>query len=493
MKPFNPNSLLPVLCFALGIGAFCTGAGAQTGLVEDGESFVQQAGEPGEPGQSGEDPAAPTPETSLIDLEQRLKDTEAEETRLRLEAEERSEEIRALRYRVIETANAIQESERETARIERELERLGAEEAELAEQLSAEEGNLSEVLAALQAFELSRPPALLVSPEDANRAARAASLLSDAAPALAEKANRLRALVEQLTLARTGLSDQRANYERTANALVARRRVLNELLARKETERDVAARLAAAAQKETARLAAQATSLKGVVDRLQRLAHAVTPRIKPVRGAPSVPTPAGPAGPAGSGGDDVVAGVDPSGPAGEGQPGIAIIDGSAVVSGTDLTAETNAPRTSVAPTAPGEAFRPARSFTSARGALRPPVVGRIVGRYGQPGEDGDRLEGIRIESRSQAIVTAPYEARVVFAQPYGPINMIVLDVGGGFHILLIGIGEFLVDAGQIVNAGEPLAEMTEKARFLDLQVRKNGEPVNPSQWLSAKTVEEMAF
>jgi len=408
------------------------------------------------------------PSGSLEEIEKQLADQSAEEARLREEAQERAREIQTLRQNLIQTASSIQESEREIARIERELERLSVEEAQATAQLEAEKGNISEVLAAIQAFEMSRPPALLVSPGDANRAARSALLLSEATPALAKKAEAIGLILDRLNLAKTALSDQRAAYQATATSLASRRQILGEQLTRKEEERDVAQRLAAAAQRETAALAAKATSLKDVVDRLQKLAYSVTPRVKPERNTVL----AGPVKPA--------ANQSENNPQDNNSKGIEII-----VNSTSETTRNSAnlDRGSLRVDSNPETFRPARAFAAARGALRAPVVGTLSGKFGQTGADGERLDGIRIDARDQAIVTAPFEAKIVFAQDWGLAgNMIVMDVGAGYHLLLIGIGQFLVDAGQIVKAGEPLAAMIGDEAALDLQIRKNGEPVNPLLW-----------
>ena len=418
---------------------------------------------------------APSPTENLKTLEKQLADQTAAEARLREDAKQRAREIEALRINLIETANSIQDSEREIARIERELIRLEKEELEANTQLAAERENLSEILAAIQAFELSQPPALLVSPEDANRAARAALLLSEATPALARKAETLGAIISRLTEAREGLADQRSAYETTALALTSRRQILSEQLALKEAERDVAERLAAAAQKQTAALAAKATSLKDVVARLQRVAHSVTPRLKP-------PKPA-----------EKTANIAAKESGEEERKGIEIIVGSASET-KKQQALASLNRGSIRAERPQAPFQPTTSFARARGALRYPVVGNLIGSFGQVLDTGERLDGIRIVARDQAIVTAPFEARVQFAQDWGLAgNMIVLDVGGGYYILLIGVGEFLVEEGQRVNAGEPLASMLGAATELELQVRKNGEPVNPGQWFQDANVSTVSL
>ncbi len=377
-------------------------------------------------------------------VERQLKERAAEEKRLKQEADAKQKEVAALRHSMIGTANSIQESERKIALLEESITELEAEKTEAEAALRKESVNLSDVLAALQSLELSRPPALLVSPGDANKAARAAMLLSDAAPAVEARAARLRAAVERLAGLAAELETDRASFATENEQLASRRDVLAELVAKKEAERDVAQALAASAQRETARIAAQASTLREVIERLSRLAHAITPRLKPP--APKREAP--------------------------------------VVSSTP-----NLP--SIKETVP-EPVITAKAFGDALGALRAPVAGRLTGDYGKPRPEGGRFEGLRFSVRDQAIVTAPFEGRVAFAQDWQPVgNMIVLDVGEGYHILLIGVGRILVEEHQRITAGEPVAEMAGGGATLDLEIRRNGEPVNPALWLSRKTMESL--
>ncbi len=387
--------------------------------------------------------AAQTEPSELQEVERRLKDRAEEEKRLLREADARQKEVGALRHRLIETANSIQEAERKITTLETSITELETEKGEAEIALKAESSNLSDVLAALQSLEMSKPPALLVSPEDANKAARAAMLLSDAAPAVEARAARLREAIERLAMLSAQLDSERAAYERTNKELASRRDVLAELMAQKEKERDVAASLAAAAQKETARLAVKATSLREMVQRLERLAHSVTPRLKP-------PPPKKP-----------------------------------VLSDLDLSP-------AIKPVAPAP-FIGTKNFAEARGRLRPPVAGRLTGEFGKARPEGGLFEGIRLAARDQAIVTAPFEGRVVVARDWRPIgNLVVLDVGGGYHILLLGVANILVEENQQITAGEPVATMAEGGADLDLQIRKKGEPVNPALWLSGKSIQELA-
>jgi murein hydrolase activator len=370
----------------------------------------------------------------LADVEKQLKERRNEETRLRDEAKAREKEAAALRRQMIEAADALQDAERRIEEINKETARLEAEEKSLSASLAVQQSSLGDALAALQSIERARPPALLVSPEDAAHAARTAMLLADVTPQIEARAAALKETLSRRAEVRAALEKERADFEKANEDIAQRRALLADLFEQKQKERRTAERLAKAAQSETAALAARADSLRGVLNRLEKLARVVAPRVKP---APP-----------------------------------------------DRLA---APRRTDPPAAPPrrQAFRPAKAFAAARGALKAPIAGNVIGRYGAPRPEGGKFEGLRFAANAGAIVTAPFEGNVSFARAWGPIgNLIVLDVGEGYHILLLGVGAFLVEEGQTVKAGEPVAAMSGAGAQLDLEIRKNGDPVNPSLWLS---------
>lgn len=394
---------------------------------------------------------APSAPADLEKIEKALAARAAEERRLKNEAAEREKELKALRRQMIETASSLQAAEIKINDIAAEITRLQAEEDILAKRLEKSQSDVGDVLAALQSLERSKPPALLVSPDDANEAARIAMLLSGAAPELEKKAAELRGAIAALAAVRQNLDAERQEFEETNKEISARRDVLGDLVAQKQSEKDVATRLAAAAQRETAALAARATSVQGILERLERFARSITPRLKP---AP--PTP-------------------------QDQP---------IASISAPTQKPISPRSTITP----PAFKPPEAFVDARGVLRAPIAGRVIGKYGARRPEGGRFDGMRFSAADNAIVTAPFDADVAFARSWDPIgNLVVLDVGDGYHILFMGLGAFLVEEGQGVSAGEPLGTMIGDAAQLDLEIRKNGKPVNPALWLSSESKKEIAF
>ena len=104
--------------------------------------------------------------------------------------------------------------------------------------------------------------------------------------------------------------------------------------------------------------------------------------------------------------------------------------------------------------------------------------------------------GDTLQTQSGAIVTAPSDAVVLYAgdfRTYG--QLLILDAGGGYHVVLAGMEGISVAAGQSVLAGEPVGAMGESrlagnAAFGDennlpalyVEFRKNGKPVDPAPW-----------
>lgn len=129
-----------------------------------------------------------------------------------------------------------------------------------------------------------------------------------------------------------------------------------------------------------------------------------------------------------------------------------------------------------------------RDFVLREGSAALPAQGRIVGRFNQKDENGGTLRGIRIETRSKAQVVAPAEGRVAFSGPFrGYGNLLIIAHGGGYHSLLSGLGRLDAKVGQEVAAGEPVGIMDESnsAPILYVELRRQGEAVNPLPWLAA--------
>lgn len=108
-----------------------------------------------------------------------------------------------------------------------------------------------------------------------------------------------------------------------------------------------------------------------------------------------------------------------------------------------------------------------------------PVDGRLVGGFGDP-----RSRGISIAARAGAQVVAPGGGRVVFAGPYrGYGKIVIIDHAGGWTSLVTNLFQLDARVGQVVIAGAPLGLAGSGQPVLTLELRHQGNPVNPLEQL----------
>lgn len=125
-------------------------------------------------------------------------------------------------------------------------------------------------------------------------------------------------------------------------------------------------------------------------------------------------------------------------------------------------------------------------------ALRPPVQGALVRRFGQGASAGSgpvpgRASGLTWRASGSAEVLAPTAARVDYVGPLKGYGLVViLTPSEGFHLVLAGLDQAAAGAGRTVLAGEPIGRMAGGGSSdLYLEVREGGEPVDPARWLAA--------
>ena len=90
------------------------------------------------------------------------------------------------------------------------------------------------------------------------------------------------------------------------------------------------------------------------------------------------------------------------------------------------------------------------------------------------------LAGIALVSRPGAQVVAPASGRVAFAGPYrGYGQIVIIEHAGGWTSLVTGIAQLDARVGQQLLAGSPLGVAGQGKPVLGLELRRNGEPLNP--------------
>lgn len=135
----------------------------------------------------------------------------------------------------------------------------------------------------------------------------------------------------------------------------------------------------------------------------------------------------------------------------------------------------------------GAAAGPGLAFTPRPGALQRPVVGRIVP-GGMDGVGGARAPGLTFLSAAGAEVVAPADARILFAGAYHRTGQVlILELGDGYDLVLAGLGKVSVRVGDGVLAGEPLGTMPSGQEHdpLYVELRHGMRAMSPLPWLES--------
>ena len=113
-----------------------------------------------------------------------------------------------------------------------------------------------------------------------------------------------------------------------------------------------------------------------------------------------------------------------------------------------------------------------------------PVAGRLVAGFGDATAGRPQSRGIAIAARAAAQVVSPGPGRVAFAGPYQGYGLIVIiDHGGGWVSLITGLAQLDTKVGRDLVAGSPLGQAGPGRPILSLELRHQGQPVNPLDFL----------
>lgn len=138
------------------------------------------------------------------------------------------------------------------------------------------------------------------------------------------------------------------------------------------------------------------------------------------------------------------------------------------------------PRDGRAATAPAQTVGPGAMPAQRPSSYRLPVVGRIVGGFGDVGSSGLPRTGLTLATRPGALVVAPAAGRIAFAGPYrGFGSIVIVEHAGGWTSLLTGLAGLEVQAGQQVAAGGPLGTAPARNPAVTVELRRAGKPVDP--------------
>lgn len=382
-----------------------------------------------------------------------------------------------LNLNLIETARQIQFGEGKLTDIEDRLGELEAQEKLLRGSLAERHGSIARLLSAMQRMGRDPPPVVITRREDALVMVRSAMMLASSFPQLKDQALSLASRLEELARV---MADSRSEGEKLraeTQRLTASRIRLSELMEAKRQSlherRDALDRV----RREAAEIARNVTDLSELIEKLDKVVARQTgmPPSRPPAD-PSPETPLASAAPA--------AGAARPGP---GSGGVGAADGTSPQVAIVMEPSGSAPSSNAG------RLKPAMPFASAKGRLPLPVQGKQVIGFGDKAHT-NRSSGIVLETRSGAQVVSPADGWIVFAgvfRSYGQI--LIINGGDGYHMLLAGLSQIDVQLGQFVLAGEPVglmsgspggakAKQPSNAAVLYVELRKDGRSIDPDPW-----------
>lgn len=406
----------------------------------------------------------------LDQLESQLSEQQKQEEFLSRKSRELWTEEQALQSEAISVARRTQRLETTLTELEEQLETLESREKVAATSLEDKAGQYARILMALQRLSTTPPEAVIALPTSPQDTLRSAVVLKAALPGVEQHARDLRKELGEIATLREDIRKQRSDVAAATDNLQRERASLAALLAEKRRLRTETEAEAQEAAKAVSALADEAKSLGELLRNLQNRAEGLpTPRTRPeirvaARTEPVGTTPA----------STPIARNTPPPP-----PESKSVQGNGAGSNTDNDTSK-------------EEFAVGSSITLAQGKLRMPASGKVVTLFGEKsrGPDGltvNRSKGIEISTRANAQVVSPFDGKVVFAGPFrGYGSLLIIEHGEGYHSLIAGFDRLDSVVGQYLLAGEPVGIMGETAPKLYLEMRQNGEAINPLPWLASK-------
>ncbi|MDO4423276.1 MAG: peptidoglycan DD-metalloendopeptidase family protein [Pseudomonadota bacterium] len=117
-----------------------------------------------------------------------------------------------------------------------------------------------------------------------------------------------------------------------------------------------------------------------------------------------------------------------------------------------------------------------------RRKLNLPVRGRVVVRFAEKTALGLKSDGWRVRTRGDALVMAPADGVVKFADSFrGFGKVVIMSHKNGYNTVMTNLGNIDVMLEQEVLAGEPIGRMNPDKPEMYLEVRRGNKAVDPAR------------
>ena len=436
---------------------------------------------------------AQEPARDLKANQQKLEAAKTRAKQLQSDVSQMDLERARLNAQLQDTARLIQRSEGQMSTIEARRDELDSQQKLLQGSLVQRHGQIAALLAAMQRMGRNPPPVIITKREDALQMVRSAMLLARAFPELRTQAEDLAGRLNELARVMSDIKHERDKLEsettrlkdaqlRLASLMEVKRQTLSE---RQEQLEEV--------RKAAGEISKNVTDLSELITKLDRAVASNTSlgAYEKQTAAASAPLTAAnetPGASAPSAAVDPAVGKAAEFTAGKVEPNIVV---------AALPKMQNPPY-ELAPQGGAMAANPSRlmpaiPFHQARGQLPLPAQGKRVITFGEKMPSGGASKGLVMETRHSAQITAPCDGWVLYASEFRSYGqLLIINGGNGYHVVLAGLSQIDVQLGQFVLAGEPIGTMSaapkgkaqDNAPVLYVEFRKEGRPVDPEPWWS---------
>ena len=364
-----------------------------------------------------------------------------------IEAQQAADEISR---KLVAQARTVEDNRMAFEAADQKLAILEAKSIVLNSDLAARQDELSGLLAKLQIMDLNPPPALITDPKSVLNALRGAMMFGSIVPDLRERAKAVQVSLDELAAIRDESETERQARSAAITALQSSQAELERMQAEKKLQ---------AAQASTDLLAEKAHA-SDLADKAKSL-------------------------------EELLAGLEKKKREDEAR----------------LAAETKAGQAAAVEEKrkqDEQTMASALPLSQARGKLALPVNGQILKHFGDSTGPGTVLLGMAIAAEPNMNVTSPVAAKVEFAGPFRSYGeLLILNAGEGYLVLLAGMKQISVELGQTIKAGEPVGQMGdgpstlavlgEPVKFPELYVefRKDNTAIDPAPWWAADRKEAM--
>ena len=392
-------------------------------------------------------------EQDLDQARNRQRDAVEAEASLKAEIAAIGQDRNKLNRQLIDVAARVRAVEGRIVETESRLGTLDQRDKTIRNSLEARRAETTEVLAALQRAGRRAPPALMVRPEDALQSLRTAMLLGAVVPEMRARAERLIGDLGLLVSIRKETAEQKERLLVDRDSMTTDQRRMAALIDERQRKQSDAEKDMEAERRRAAELSKQADNLRDLIAKMEQDLKSAAKAAAAAKLADTAKAPAG---------KNIAALKDPG------------------------------------------RLSPAIAFASAKGLLPMPVNGPRIRNFGSSDGTGGVERGISVAARAGAQVTTPCDGWVVYSGPFRSYGqLLIINAGGGYHVLLAGMERISVNIGQFVLTGEPVGTMGTTSQVasilaaapsqpvLYIEFRKDNAPIDPGPWWAASEGEKV--